>query len=116
MFSLLAEKTQSHHLKSFLLTDLEDRNSFSDHCCEGDGSFRANQAVAKVDHLQAPQVCQSLRRQQRMHEYRKHQSSYVLPSRSCINRIYLCHSQRSLFGKSVVIEVQDTELTIVSHS
>lgn len=69
MLSLLAEKTQNHHLKSFLLTDLEDRNSFSDHCCEGDGSLRANQAVAKVDHLQAPQVCQSLRRQQRMHEY-----------------------------------------------
>lgn len=32
-----------------------------------------------------------------------------------IDRTHLCHRQRSLFGKSVVIEVQDTELTIVPH-
>lgn len=28
---------------------------------------------------------------------------------------HLCHSQRSLFGKSVVVEVQDAELAIVPH-
>lgn len=41
-------------------TDLEDWQSLSEHCGEGDGSFRADQAVTEVDHLYIPQVSQSL--------------------------------------------------------
>lgn len=41
-------------------TDLEDWQSPSEDRREGDGSFRAHQAVAKVDHLHIPQVSQSL--------------------------------------------------------
>lgn len=40
---------------------LDDGKSLSEHSGEGDGSFRADEAVAKVDHLHVPQVPQGLR-------------------------------------------------------
>lgn len=52
-------------------TDLEDWQSLSEDCREGDGSFTAHQAVAKVDHLHIPQVSQSLRGRQEKTVYRK---------------------------------------------
>lgn len=42
-------------------THRDDGKSLSEHSGEGDGSFRADEAVAEVDHLHVPQVPQGLR-------------------------------------------------------
>lgn len=40
---------------------LDHRKSLSEHSGEGNGSFRADEAIAKVDHLHVPKVPQGLR-------------------------------------------------------